>query len=610
MLGGLIFIQQAILQAHAQASVLDEGAYLYKGYLFASGQYKPFEPYGPWTNHMPFSFLIPGVLQLWLCPGIRTARYAAIVISCVGLVAFWMLAQQLAGHWWAAGLVWAVANNPALVKLYSVAVSQGLVFCLISIAMLLVLGERRPTWQIVLGAVVAGVLLMTRINMAPVYFLLLLYIFWQHGSKKGYWSAGISLALVLAGHLYYSPGIFGLWGKQLPYFMTNIITSILHIQPPINAGEIANKVWNPEQYTGIHSRWQSLLLTLKVHLAPVLAFASALWLWRGPSKWEKRSRYKAAVLITALFTILFAIHAWAALGKSYCVFCLESYLAFFSPLGLLLLAVVLDELPDRYALPAWRALILASLLIALVTWLGSQQAFIAVRDALKSEVPRFKDLQRLPGTIPLWGLIENLVGWDYQTSFTNLSWGYGGVMAIGIILLNCLLQRLFHQERSIPRSITLLLITLVLFAYAAPSEHLAGYDRIYDCGGDVIESYEEVGTALQQVIPPGSQIYWRGGLSAVPLLYIPDSNPYLPQINSNYSRFLGGDPDTLLMLGRWNDVLEEQWLQEADYLLVATENLGELQHVLESGNYTMVATTPIVVDCRKNGPVYIYKRIK
>lgn len=610
VLGGLFFLQQALIQAHAQASVLDEGAYLYKGYLFASGQYKPFEPYGPWTNHMPLSFLIPGSLQLYFGLGIRTARYAAIVIASIGLLTFWMLARRLAGCWWAAGLVWAVVYNPALVKLYSVSTSQGLVFCLLVIALYLVLGERLPAWQLVLGAVVAGLLLMTRINMAPVYFLLLFYIFWQHGRKAGWWATGISLALVLGGHLYYSPGIFEFWGKQLPAFITIGITSLLHIQPPVNPGEIAMKVWNPEQYTGINSRWQSLLLALKVHLAPMLAFTVALLVWRFPGKWKNRPGFKQAAFLTALFTSLFAAHAWAALGKSYCVFCLESYLAFFSPLGLLLIAVVLSQLPEKYHLPLWRSIVLTVFLMALIVWYGNQQAFITVRDLLRSDVPRYKDFHRQSGTIPFWGLIENLIGWDYETSFTDLSWGYGGVLAIGVTLVNGLIQRFIQPVRKFPWAVTFLVITLALAAFAAPSEYLSGYDRIYDCRGDVIESYEAVGTILQQVIPPGSKLYWRGGLSAVPLLYIPDSSPYLPQINSNYSRFIGGDPDTMLMLGRWNDALEKQWLREADFLLVASENLVELQPVLDNGDYQLVATTPVVVDCRLNGPIYVYQRVK
>jgi len=609
LLGGLFFLQQAFHQAHAQASVLDEGAYLYKGYLFATGQYKPYEPYGPWTNHMPFSFLIPGYLQVWLGLGLRSARYAAVALAFIGLAAFWTVTRRLAGPWWAAGLVWAVAYNPALVKLYSMSASQELVFCLLGISLALTLGEERPTWQVTLGAAVAGLLLMTRINMSPVYALLLVYIFWQHGKKTGWWAAGVSLALVLAGHLYYAPGIFEFWGKQLPGFITSLVTSILGINPPIIPGEIATKVWDPEQYVGLGSRWLSFLLALKVHLAPVLAFGGALLLWRRPSDWRSRSSWKAAVFLAVGFIVLFASHAWAALGKSYCVYCLESYMAFFSPLGLLLFAVTVCEMPESRQLNRGQAIVIVVSLLALAVWFGYHQSWVNVRDLLKSEVARVKDFQVQPGTIPLWGLVENLTGWDYEQSFNVFSWVFGVLTGAALVLVNWGLRKLSQPARLYPAAVTLLVVSLSLSAYAAPSEYLAGYDRIYDCRGDVIESYEAVGRALQEVIPPGAKVYWRGGLSAVPLLYIPQAQPYLPQINSNYSRFIGGDDQTMLMLGRWNDTLSEKWLHEADYLLVAGENMGELQPAIDSGEYTLVATTPPVIDCRQNTPIYIYQRV-
>lgn len=609
LLGGLYFLGQAVLQAHAQASVLDEGAYLYKGYLFATGQYKPYQPYGPWTNHMPLSFLIPGYLQLWLGLGLRTARYAAIGLAFIGLLAFWLTARRLAGPWWAAGLVWVVAYNPALVKLYSISASQGLVFCLLGIALALTLGKTRPTWQVTLGAVFAGLLLMTRINMSPVYALLLVYIFWQHGKVAGYWAAGVSLALLLGLHLYYAPGIFEFWGKQLPGFITALVTSLPGVNPPIIPGEIAQKVWDPGQYQGLASRWTSLLLALKVHLAPVIGFLAALMIWRKPVNWRSRSGFKAAVLLAAAFTALFAAHAWAALGKSYCVYCLESYMAFFSPLGLLLIAVFLAEWPPERPLRRWQATLIIAALLALALWFGYHQSWVTVRDLLKSEIARFKDFHIQPGTIPLWGLIENFTGWDYEQSFNIFSWSFGALAAAALLLLNGLLRRRAKPGIRYPAALTLLVLSLALSALAAPSELLAGYDRIYDCRGDVIEAYETVGTQLQQVIPPGAKVYWRGGLSAVPLLYIPAAQPYLPQINSNYSRFIGGDDETMLMLGRWNDTLAEKWLAEADYLLVAGENLAELGPAIDSGTYTLVLTTTPVIDCRQNAPIFVFQRV-
>ena len=41
ILGGMVYLVQSWVYAHTQFSLLDEGAYLYKGYLFATGKYHP-----------------------------------------------------------------------------------------------------------------------------------------------------------------------------------------------------------------------------------------------------------------------------------------------------------------------------------------------------------------------------------------------------------------------------------------------------------------------------------------------------------------------------------------------------------------------------------------
>ena len=75
-LAGLVyFLYRALAFAESLPTIVwDESMYLYKGYLFATGRYQPFEDFGPWTNQLPVSFLIPGYIQKWFGPGMRTGR--------------------------------------------------------------------------------------------------------------------------------------------------------------------------------------------------------------------------------------------------------------------------------------------------------------------------------------------------------------------------------------------------------------------------------------------------------------------------------------------------------------------------------------------------------
>ncbi len=185
-LSGLLwYIAQSYQFAHNQASILDEGTYLIKGFLFATGRYSPFEPHGIMTNHMPFSFLIPGYVETIFGPGLRTGRYFSIVLGTLTLLAVWLLGRRLGNDWWGAGLVWIIAANPAFARVYSLAVSQALIACMFAWTLVLVLKNPNKPWRFAMAGALAGLMLLTRINMAPVLPFLVLFVFWQFGWKSG-----------------------------------------------------------------------------------------------------------------------------------------------------------------------------------------------------------------------------------------------------------------------------------------------------------------------------------------------------------------------------------------------------------------------------------------
>ena len=152
LLGAGAYGLQAWGHSHGQASVLDEGLYLYKGFLYASGRYWPFQDFGPWTNHMPLAFLIPGWIQRAVEPGLRTGRLYALALSALFLLAVWILGRRVGGRWWGAGALFMLAANPFLIKIYSQAISQVLVAGMLAWALVFTLGPGRPRWQLLVGA--------------------------------------------------------------------------------------------------------------------------------------------------------------------------------------------------------------------------------------------------------------------------------------------------------------------------------------------------------------------------------------------------------------------------------------------------------------------------
>src|SRR5829696_7606391 len=284
LLGLVFYVAQSWYFANSLDSIGDEGSYLYKGYMFARGDYSPFQEYTFWTNKAPLSFLIPGYIQLWFGPGLREARYFAIFLSVLTLIAIWITARRLGGRLWAALAVWVFALSFSQISVYSEAVSQGLVACMLAWMFVLTLGENRPLWQLILGSALAILIVMTRQNMAVVPALLVMYIFWQYGAKAGWWSFATSAVLFIAFHLFYWPGIMQIWVPWLPRALTPFLDHY-RISAQFTQTDF---VFDASQL----SRFQSFATGLHDHFFVLLGSLSALILWPRKDAWKSSAQFK------------------------------------------------------------------------------------------------------------------------------------------------------------------------------------------------------------------------------------------------------------------------------------------------------------------------------
>ena len=135
-----------------------------------------------------------------------------------------------------------------------------------------------------------------------------------------------------------------------------------------------------------------------------------------------------------------------------------------------------------------------------------------------------------------------------------------------------------------------------------------GYQTYY-CGGNVIRSQEIIGEHLASVIPTGSRVYWRGRLSAVPLLYISDVRIFPAQINGDYTIYQGGDFERLEKFGFWNEDLAQQWANEADFILIARHYYdGWLKDFVNAGQFDELEFTPQTAHCEADAQIRIFRR--
>ena len=601
-LGSLLYLIQAVMYAHTSVPGLDEGSYLLKGILYLRGVYEPFEPYGPLTNKAPFAFLIPGFVQYLFGAGLRTGRFFSIFLGLLTLLGVWITARRWAGKWIAAGTVWVFALSSMVIKTYSVTVSEVIIACLLAWMCVCVLGDDRPLWQIILGTLLAALAVLTRQNMAPVLALLILYIFWQHGKQKGLWAFIAGATFFLAVHIYYWPNILTIWAPWLPETLTPFLD-------PFRLPADAVPVWDPS--IDFWNRMNAFFQGIRYHFVIVVGSIFSLTFWPHPRDWKSASGMRAAVFLALLYFILFSMHAWAAVASQYesysCVYCFSNYLSFFDPLGILLLVIVFSGSSKRR--PSRVMQVFAILLVLILcTGIGFSLFESVGRELLNIPVPRMRDGQFLPGTTALVDLITNKFGLALTVIKRGISSGIGLLVGLGTLLTAFFLWRRTKNSQDRPSfTHTLINSFLVLGFVLAPLVNAKG-SRI-ECEQDLLAANEQLGAYLANIIPPNSLVYWDGGLSFTPMVYVTNARIFPPQINGGYTYSTGGDPDTLFRLSHWNNELKEQWKNSADIFIIEARRYSSWKDFLNPQFFEEYEKPLTAPSCNEGAGLRIFHRI-
>jgi hypothetical protein len=607
ILGILIFVVQLGIFAYHQVPIIDEGLYLYKGLLYVSGRYQPFQNYGPLTYQMPLAFLIPGAVQFLFGPGLRVGRYFAVLLSLTTIVGLWLTSRRLTNPTLAAGAVWVTVLIPAAAKMDSMAISEGLAASFLVWALALTLGERRRVWQIVLGSILAGMVLMIRIDLFPLLPLLCLYILWQNGWRSAIWATLACLLPIIIIHGLYWPNILRMWAYWLPQSLAPFLKAW---RPPIGTLPF----WNPT--IALTERVRSLVEGIRFYFVPIVGVIAALILWPRKSTWKSLTQYRISVFLSVLFFSLLVLNLWASLiqTKDSCVYCFPIYISSYASLGWLLVIVTITSW--RMSLDRLRQIVSRLAIFVLFSLLGFElipDSFI--QTVMVLPVPRVRSLHILPGKAELWRVISNKFHLDLMAVpniFTIIISILFGALLCGLLLwISRFLLRLIKRIPLNTSSGARALIFLVLAGgVLSPTKWLGnGYHR-YDCNANVLSAVELVAKALQKVIQPQAKIFWRG-ISPVTLLYLPQARIYPAQLDGDYAYKLGGNTDDLIRYGWWNESLGHIWISDADYILVAQKYYyGWLKNTLESGGYQEIYAYPATIESMSSSCLTeIYPRI-
>jgi len=566
--GVAVFFVKSWVMANSQLSVGDEGAYLFKGFAFARGDYRPFQEYGFWTNKAPLAFLIPGYIQYWFGPGLRTGRYFALFLNFFTLLGTWVVANRLGGKKWAAVAIWVFALTDWQIVTLSQALSQGIIACLMTWMLVLVLEGKRELWHFIAASVISILIIMTRQNMAPVPVLLILYIFWMYGRKAGIISATVMVTLFSFFVLLYGRPLWDLWFDWIPRLLNpldRIVSTTQNISGPV-------------EITRLPARIQASVEDVQRHLFIVAGSFSALILWRPKREWKDPVQYGTAVFLGAAYFILFILHIWGSIFNEFCVWCLFAYQTFYNPAGLFFVILFFAN----YTQPAkWQVNLLVSFILIISGAIGIYYYSYWGNWLLKNiPVPlagRLIETGKFD-TVPLREIFRYLL---IDSDLYNRLASFIGGLLVGILFL-LLIWVLYRGviNKTHFRMVPFTNVVLAVFIFTGTLLPISVENRIglTACGTNFLTYYEQTARDLAELIPPHALVFWKpGGRSMAFMLYMTDVRFFPPQIDAgggSLTEHTNRDPeymDSLLKRGQYNSIIEEKWLDEADYYVVWSE---------------------------------------
>jgi hypothetical protein len=335
--------------------------------------------------------------------------------------------------------------------------------------------------------------------------------------------------------------------------------------------------------------------------------------------------------LLVLFITLLLFHMWASLANNYCVFCLENYYSFFSVVALLLVIITFQSWQQqpsilRQVISVFILLFLAiGIGLSLFNLLGKTLNYWGyITNFLNSPIPQgVKNLVSDPEKL-IWEQIAELINHPKphrayrkilsmsldlsKRIYPSVLGLLGGLVILFVAWILRKIQLIKFPASSFGYGYILLLLFLLVGVFLTPTFILGGDPTVYDCGWDVITSYETVGDELGELIPDGSLVYWQGDHSPIPLLYLPEIEIFPSQLNGKYSLRLGGNTDDLLKYGYWNSALERQWVENADYVLIEVGGPEDFAgSAVQSDAFQFIEETSPVLPCRPDTSFQLFK---
>ncbi len=607
LFGGAFYLARIYQYIHILPSMLDEGTYLYKGLLFIEGVYKPFQAYGPWTNKSPWLFYLFGLVQKLFGPGLATGRYFALALAMLLAVSLWASLRKVTSPFWASVAVWILALSPLTGVVYAYAASQIVVAAFLAVALACLLGQKRSLMALYCSTFWFAILSLMRVHMILLGLFALIYIYRYYGKKIFGRMAVLWGTLILLGYGLFWPEMGRLWQGLLPSTLARLLPDKIP-----SLGD-ATSVWAAAtQNISVLSRLNAVAVALVSEIFIVFGqiFGSLYLLntWRQvkntPEDLDKRWVLDWLTTFIPAYFVFYGIFVWNTFANNYCVDCLKFYTRFITPLGLVNLVLLLFTLKPARKLWLDSIAVLGALVAGALT--GFSVWEILGKQALYFPVPKIWD-GKLWETVTLWTILESKLQLSYNQArlFSPILLGifFSSILVVALLILYKIRCFRFKVSYGYSLFISTLILTTVFVAATYQEQ------RACEPGFDVLASEKRVGIALDEsIIKDGALVYWAGGQSITPLLYVEDIQTFPQQYNNIYAKYLGGDTETLLKYGFYNEESDENWQHIADYFVISNENISHFKSLIAGASLIEIPIPSDALGCSGKAQVRLFAR--
>lgn len=582
----LLFTAKSIEFSLTLSPNMDEGAYLFQGLSYARGTYQFLQPYGFFTGKIYLSYFIWGWIQLLFGPGLTSPRLFTILLNLLSISGIYLTVRKISPLWAQSILFWSIAINFSLIKILSIANSQVIIFFLMVWILYFFLSFEKETPGVIIGTILLGLMIFTRENMIFFVFPALAYIFWEKGRKKGFISLFVFIFIFVAGNALFYPQILKLWMAFVPKLFRSIGTE-----------EIVGISASRYQST-FSTKFQSVMNSMRMFSIEYFGILGSLFiLFKNFSKSFLSSQKKLIFLLIS-YVILFLTHFLAAVGLSYCPYCLSSYSVFFIPIGFIILMLFLNLQSNNYFPLSHQVLVFTFNLFLFIICLSYSN--IIGNYFFRFPIPIFHGVE-LPTFIPIGNLFINKLNLPNQIIRQIIS-TFVGIVSILLITIFSILLNYFRPTHFFHRKLLLLLFIFCLLGIRIlPILKIDNY-----CRENTITGYEKLGKKISQIIPENSTIYIEGPKTAIALLYLKQINIFPPQINGTYSFSKKLEDDNLLSNGKWNSNLKSNWLNTANVLILEKEAKEIFENSYNPMGYKLYILNIAPPSCQSNMSYYVY----